>query len=347
MSAGRRLRRLAAWGALACAMAAAHAAPRPRGASMNCTPASYAQLVPSPGRIIVPAARGTGAALWGGSLSVGFSCTSSGSGATLGAGSVLGGSSQATLAASGGGADGVSIVSAGTPALSLSSPGCALRSLRESATAWSFAMVSTAAGTCSGTLVAPLELVRAGGALGTDIAASNPLGTGGAAWVSFPTRAVNATSPLGLPAPVPLLSGGGCTVSPTLQTVSLPQVSVSALATPGQTAGATLFRIPLQSCQAITATAYSVYASWSFAAVTGHPSVIRNSAGHGARNVGVQITDAAGVPVTSGAGTDFLAGSVDSAGGVAAQMFVAQYMATGAVSAGAVTATATYTLTYR
>lgn len=316
-------------------------------ASMNCTTGSFAQLSPAPARIIVPASMTTGAALWGGTLSLDFSCTATGSGAKLGGGVVLGGSSQKAMVSSAGTSDGVSIVSTGTPTLNLSSPGCALGNLSQNGRAWSFRLVSTAAGTCSGSLEAPVEFVRGSAALGTDIAASYPLGGTAPDWIKFPVAAGGSTLSLGLSAAIPLLAGGGCTVSPLAMTVTLPQVSVAALASPGQSAGDTAFRFPLQSCQAVPSTPYAVYASWSFSAVPGYPSVIANASATPAGNVGVQILDASGTPVGSGVSAGTQAGTVDAAGAVSAQTYIARYFATGAVTPGGVTATATYTLTYQ
>lgn len=334
--------------ALAC-LACAHCAVSFAGKSMSCTPSSVATLSPTPGRIIVPAATAVGGALWGGSLSVSFSCSSNATGAKISGGAIVGGSTPAALVSSTGGADGVSVVSTGTPALTVTTPGCSLNSLSEQAGQWTFTLVSSASGSCSATLVAPIEIVRGSGAVGSDVAASQPVGAGGNPqdWIVFPTSSPHATVGLGLSAPVPLVSGGGCTVSPVALTVTLPAVSVASLSVPGSSAGDTVFQFPLQSCLAVPSTAYSVYASWSFSAVAGYPSVIANSAPGGAGQVGVQILDASGVPVTSGPSANSLAGTVDVSGAVAASIYVARYYATGAVTPGAVTATATYTLTYQ
>ncbi|WP_156003876.1 fimbrial protein [Thiomonas sp. FB-6] len=342
---GRVLRR--AMAVLLVAPAALGPQARAARAAMSCTTASFAQLSPAPPRIIVPASMSAGSALWGGTLSLGFSCTATGSGAKLGGGVALGGSSQKAMVSSAGASDGVSIVSTGTPVLNLSAPGCTLGNLSQRARSWSFRMVSTAAGTCSGSLVAPVEIVRGTSALGSDIAATNPLGGTGPDWMKFPVAAGGSTVSLGLSAAIPLVSGGGCTVSPLALTVTLPQVSVAALAAPGQSAGDTAFRFPLQSCQAVASTPYAVYASWSFNSVPGYPSVIANAAAAPAGNVGVQILDAGGTPVSSGVSAGTQAGTVDAVGAVSAQTYIARYFATGAVSPGAVTATATYTLTYQ
>lgn len=319
-------------------------------ATMTCTPAGVATLSPSPSRIIVPSTASTGTALWGGTLSVSFSCTSSASGAKLTGGSLVGGSSATALVSSSSVADGVSILSAGTPSLVLSAPGCALGTTSQKAGNWTFGLSSTAAGTCSGSLVAPVQLVRNASALGADIAASNPTGGGGGAsnWVVFPTKTGGGgTSSIGLSAGVPLVSGGGCTVAPVALTVTLPTISESALSTAGQSAGATAFAFPLLSCQAAPSPSYSVYASWSFSAVAGYPTVIQNSAAGAAGNVGVQILDGAGNAVSSGPSAPSVVGSVASSGAVSAQTYIARYFATGTVSPGVVTATATYTLTYQ
>lgn len=316
-------------------------------ATMRCTVGSFAQLSPMPARIVVPASIAAGSALWGGTLSLSFSCTATGRGARLGGGLVVGGTNQKPMVSTSGSTDGVSIVSSGTPTLNLSAPGCALTNLTERVRAWTFVVTSTAAGTCSGSLVAPIEFVRGTSALGTDIAATHPFGGTGPDWVTFPVAAGGSKVSRGLPAGAPLIAGGGCTVAPLALTVTLPRVSAAALAAPGQSAGATGFRFPLQSCQAVASTPYAVYASWTFNPVPGYPSVIANSAAAPAGNVGVQILDANGTPVSSGASAGSEAGTVDAAGAVSAQTYIARYFATGAVTPGAVTAVATYTLTYQ
>lgn len=335
----------ALWALLAVMPAPAWAGPK----TMSCTTGSFAALSPAPARLIVPASKAAGSLLWSGTLSVSFSCSSTGSGAKLNGGSVVGGSSQTSMVSSAGTSNGVAMVSAGTPSITLGSTGCALNGLSEKAGQWTFGLASTAAGTCSGNLVAPLEFVRDTSALGSDIAASNPLGAGAgvADWIVFPLRKGAAAANLGLSGAVPLVAGGGCTVAPIALTVSLPTVSASALASPGSSAGATAFSFPLQSCQGIAATPYAVYASWSFTSVPGYPSVIANSASAGAAQVGVQILDASGTPVAGTPSSASLAGTVAASGGVASATYVARYFATGAVTPGAVTAVATYTLTYQ
>ena len=347
---GMRSRPSVAWVALELGVVlwpipSAHAATR----TMHCAPGGFALLAPAPARIIVPASTGAQAAVWSGMLTLGFSCTSSARGASLGGGRVVGGSSLAALVSTARSADGLSIVSTGTPSLSLSTPGCALSSLTEKARRWTFGLKATAAGTCAGTLLAPVEFVRGSTALGADIAASFPLGSTSSAanWMVFPTAPGGLSSSLGLSAAVPLVSGGGCTVSPTALTLTLPQVSMSALSAPGQTAGATAFRFPLQTCLAVASGSYAVYASWSFTAAAGYPTVIANTAAGAAGKVGVQITDAAGIPVGNGLSSASQVGSVTPSGAADAQTFLARYYATGAATPGAVSATATYTLTYQ
>ncbi len=332
-------------GGLAWSILPVHAAPR----TLDCTAGGFALLAPAPARIIVAASTGAQAAVWSGMITLGFSCTASARGASLGGGRVVGGSALAAMVSSTRSAAGVSVVSAGTPSLSLSTPGCALSSLSEKARRWTFGLKATAAGTCAGTLQAPVEFVRGSTALGADIAASFPLGStsSSANWVVLPTAPGGVSSSLGLSAAVPLVSGGGCTVSPTALTVTLPQVSASALAAPGQTAGATAFRFPLQTCLAVASVSYAVYASWSFTAAAGYPTVIANTAARAAGRVGVQITDAAGTPVGNGLASASEVGSVTPSGATAAQTFLARYYATGAATPGAVSATATYTLTYQ
>lgn len=336
-------------GLLACGLAL-HVAPCLAGVSMTCSVGSFATLTPTPARILVPAAAGTGTALWGGTLSLSFSCTSTGSGAKLSGGVITGGSASTALVSSGGSADGAAIVSLGSPSLNLSAPGCALGGLSEKAKDWNFTITSSIAGTCSGSLVAPVQITRDGNPLGADIAASNPVGTGGGGtdWVVFPLRSGGGgTTSVGLSGPVPLVSGGGCTVAPVALTVTLPTISESALSTAGQVAGATAFVFPLQTCQSVPSTPYSVYASWSFSSVSGYPTVIQNTAPGAAANVGVQILDASGNAVSSGPQSPSLVGSVQASGAVSAQTYVARYYATGTVAPGAVSATATYTLTYQ
>ncbi len=337
--------RHAPWAALLLALAG-HAAWAAK-AVMTCTTASYAALSQAPARIIVPAATSAGGTIWSGLLTLDFSCTSNRPQATIRRAKVLGGSTAKALRTSAGAASGVSIVSAGTPYLTLTAAGCALTALSERSAVWSFGLTATAAGTCAGTLAAPVQLLRGAAALGSDIAASYPSGGTLRDWIVAPTRSRATTTPIGLAAPIALLPGGGCTVSPTTSTVVLPSLSTSALSAPGVRAGATRFTLPLQSCQAVTASSYSVYATWTYTSVPGYPTVMQNSAASGAANVGIEIVGPNGIAAPSGSAGTSLAGTVDATGAVVPQAYVAQYAATGKVTPGPVTAVATFTLTYQ
>ena len=316
-------------------------------ATMRCSVDSYATLSPAPARITLPAATRSGAPLWSGLLTLGFSCSSSRTGATIMRARLLGGSTAKALRSSRGAPAGVSIVSSGAPYIALTAAGCALDRLRERSAVWSFGLIATASGRCAGTLDAPVELIRGHHTPGRDIAASLPTGDTRRDWIVAPTRAPSTTTPVGLDAPIALREGAGCTVSPIGSTVVLPTLSTSALRRPGERAGATRFTLPLQSCRAVAHATYAVYATWSYTAVPGYPTVIRNSAAAGASNVGVEIIGPNGTAAPSGGGGTSLAGTVDASGAVAPQVYLAQYAATGPVTPGAVSAVATFTLTYQ
>lgn len=133
-----------------------------------------------------------------------------------------------------------------------------------------------------------------------------------------------------------------CTVAVDPTVVTLPAVLASAFTGKGATTGQTLFNVQL-NCQASANLAITLATSNQ---QTGTTSVIAPTAGSGyAGNVGVQILDGhSGNPITFG--TAISEGTTTS--GAMNLPFYARYYQTGtSVSAGNVTATATYTLTYQ
>lgn len=125
-------------------------------------------------------------------------------------------------------------------------------------------------------------------------------------------------------------------------TVILPTVLNSAFgATPGSTAGKTPFNVQF-TCSSTVTPSITLATSSPQAGVQG---VIAPTSGSGyAQNVGVQILDQSGTPVTFGQPAPVGSGASTSF----SIPFYAQYYQTGApVTAGQVRAVATYTLTYQ
>lgn len=144
----------------------------------------------------------------------------------------------------------------------------------------------------------------------------------------------------GAPGPINIIQPCVIAVDPT--TVTLPTVATSAFAGAGATPGTTAFQISLTNCP--TGNQLSITLN------TGSPqpgttSVIQNTAATGpATGVGVQLLDGAGNPITFG--NPIPEGSIP--GATVNLPFAARYYQTGAaVTPGAVTAVATYTLTYQ
>jgi len=133
-----------------------------------------------------------------------------------------------------------------------------------------------------------------------------------------------------------------CTVTTTSIAVTLPTVSNTALSAAGQTAGATAFNIGL-TCSAAAAgqdVAIQFDANKQPANTTG---VITLNTSSSAKNVGVQLTDNSFQPVNFG--TPAPAGTTIT-GGNNLTYYARYYALSTGVSAGSVSATATFTISY-
>lgn len=146
--------------------------------------------------------------------------------------------------------------------------------------------------------------------------------------------------------PIPPLSSGSivftsvtCTVSTPTLTVALPTISKTAVASAGATAGLTPFTLSFTGCSS-SPSGFSVTQTWSF--TTGPASNVIANTGT-ATNVHAQILDSTLTPITNGGTTSF---TVPAAGGASTQQFYARYYSAGSGSAGSVSGTATFTLTY-
>lgn len=144
----------------------------------------------------------------------------------------------------------------------------------------------------------------------------------------------------GASGPVNIIQPCVIAVDPT--TVTLPTVAISTFAAAGSTTGTTPFQIKLTNCP--TGNQLSITLNTSNPQ-PGTTSVIQNTAATSpATGVGVQLLDGTDNPITFG--NAIPEGSIP--GATVNLPFAARYYQTGiAVSPGAVTAVATYTLTYQ
>lgn len=135
-------------------------------------------------------------------------------------------------------------------------------------------------------------------------------------------------------------SGGG--------TVTLPDVWQSALASSGKVAGATSFTIAVSGCNSTLNTVQTYFSSNAVDTTTGN---LRNTTGAGyAGNVEVQLLDGqnGGAPINLGnTSVTSQTSATNLSGGGATLNYQAQYYATGAATAGAVKATAQFTMVYQ
>jgi type 1 fimbria pilin len=136
------------------------------------------------------------------------------------------------------------------------------------------------------------------------------------------------------------VKAAACSIAVDPTVVTLPAVTAATFTGKGATTGQTPFNVQL-NCQAGTKLAITLATANQ---QTGTSSVIAPTTGNGyAGNVGVQVLDGSGNPVTFG--TAISEGTTTS--GAMNLPFYARYYQTAAgVTAGAVAATATYTLTY-
>jgi len=131
-------------------------------------------------------------------------------------------------------------------------------------------------------------------------------------------------------------------VDPTI--VTLPTVTASNFGATGSVAGQTPFNVQL-NCPSAAAGANLAITLATSSPMAGATGVIANTTGSGyAQNVGVQVLDGNGNPVSFG--TAISAGTV-TAGNFDVQLNARYYQTGAAVTAGQVKATATYTITYQ
>lgn len=133
-----------------------------------------------------------------------------------------------------------------------------------------------------------------------------------------------------------------CTVATTSIAVTLPTVSTTALATTGATAGATAFNIGL-TCTAAAAGQDVAVQLDATKQPNGTTGVITLNTSSTSKNVGVQLTDSSFNPVTFGTAAD--AGTTTT-GTYNITYYARYYALTNNVSAGSVSATATFTISY-
>ncbi|MFL9878969.1 fimbrial protein [Herbaspirillum rhizosphaerae] len=128
-------------------------------------------------------------------------------------------------------------------------------------------------------------------------------------------------------------------------TVTLPKVPAASLATAGSKAGATPFTIALTGCTAGSGSARAFFeAGPNVDTATGR----LNIAGGGAGNVQVGLATAAGTDINVGAASGAQNSTyVPIASGNANLTYLAQYVATGTATAGAVTTSVTYTIEFQ
>ncbi len=132
------------------------------------------------------------------------------------------------------------------------------------------------------------------------------------------------------------LASSACQVNTSNIAVALPTISTSALPAVDGTTAPTTFRISLNCSTGATLKIMFNTAT----TVTGKPTVIRSTGT--ANGVGVQLTDNGSTPV--GFGTESTVGATPN--GALDLVYKARYYRTGALSAGSVNATATFTLSY-
>ena len=128
-------------------------------------------------------------------------------------------------------------------------------------------------------------------------------------------------------------------------TVNLPKVSTTAFAATGAKAGATRFTIALTNCTPASGNARAFFeAGPNVDTTTGRLKI----AAGGAANVQVGLATTAGADIVIGAASGSQNTTyVPIASGSANLDYLAQYVSTGAVAAGAVTTSVTYTIEFQ
>jgi major type 1 subunit fimbrin (pilin) len=127
-------------------------------------------------------------------------------------------------------------------------------------------------------------------------------------------------------------------------TVNLPAaVSSSQLDIAGKTAGRTGFQIALTNCPAAT----NVHTFYEPGATTNGAGRLINTDGTGAANVEIQLLNDDATAIKAGfADSQQNSKSVALSGNAATLSYFAEYYATGAATAGAVTSSVSYTIVY-
>jgi len=146
------------------------------------------------------------------------------------------------------------------------------------------------------------------------------------------------------------LSSATCTVKlnngSSSGTVTLPSVSTTTLPTSGSVAGATNFALNLSGCTAgKTINAY-FEAGPTVDTVTGN--LLNGTTAGNATNVEVQLLTDASTPISVGSSAQATSKNIVTSGTVTSGIlnYAAQYYATGVTTAGPVSTSVTYSLTY-
>lgn len=129
-------------------------------------------------------------------------------------------------------------------------------------------------------------------------------------------------------------------------TITLPAVSKSALATPGDTAGAKGFTMQLSGCPT-TGSVRAAFAPLNVDPATGY---LQNTASvSAATNVQVQVLDGMATPIDlrDNTGNSYVPFVDQGGAGVADLNYAARYVATGIATAGQVDTQLVYTLDYQ
>jgi major type 1 subunit fimbrin (pilin) len=128
-------------------------------------------------------------------------------------------------------------------------------------------------------------------------------------------------------------------------TVTLPTVSASALSAAGQTAGRTPFNIVLTACTPATGNVHTFFESGPTTDATTGNLVLQAG---GATNVQIGLENADFSPIKAGfADASQNSASVAINSGAASLSYYAQYVATGAATAGAANSSVMYTIAYQ
>lgn len=129
-------------------------------------------------------------------------------------------------------------------------------------------------------------------------------------------------------------------------TVALPSVTASTLSAAGKTAGATAFNVKVSGCTG-PATAVSTYFEGGPTVNPADGNLVNATGAGNATGVEIQLLDpVTGTPIVAG-GAASQDTQVNLVGGQATMNYDAQYYATGAATAGAVSSTVNYSIAYQ